>query len=59
MNIWLQRFMEELGKKQENSKLYCDSESVIHLAKKSALHLKNKNIQLRYTSYDPPWKMDF
>jgi hypothetical protein len=27
--IWLQRFMEELGKKQENSRLYCD----IHLAK--------------------------
>jgi hypothetical protein len=23
--IWLQRFMEELGKKQENNKLYCDS----------------------------------
>ena len=23
--IWLQRFMEELGKKQENSRLYCDS----------------------------------
>ena len=22
--IWLQRFMEELGKKQENSRLYCD-----------------------------------
>ena len=23
--IWLQRFMEELGKKQDNSKLYNDS----------------------------------
>ena len=23
--IWLQRFMEELGKKQESSRLYCDS----------------------------------
>jgi hypothetical protein len=31
--IWLQRFIEELGKKQENSKLYCDSETAIHLAK--------------------------
>jgi hypothetical protein len=31
--IWLQRFMEELGKKQENIRLYYDSESVIHLAK--------------------------
>jgi ATP-binding cassette subfamily B (MDR/TAP) protein 1 len=23
--IWLQRFMEELGKKEENNRLYCDS----------------------------------
>jgi hypothetical protein len=46
--IWLQRFMEELGKKQENSQLYCDSQSAIHLAKNSAFHLKTKHIQLRY-----------
>jgi hypothetical protein len=46
--IWLQRFMEELGKKQENSRLYCDSESVIHLAKNSTFHSKTKHIQLRY-----------
>jgi hypothetical protein len=29
--IWLQRFMEELGKKQKNNRLYCDSQSAIHL----------------------------
>jgi hypothetical protein len=46
--IWLQKFMEKLGKKQENSRLYCDSESSIHLAKNSAFHSKTKNIQLRY-----------
>jgi hypothetical protein len=46
--IWLQRFMEELGKKQENSRLYCDSQSAIHLAKNSAFHSKTKHIQLRY-----------
>jgi hypothetical protein len=46
--IWLQRFMEELGKKQENSRLYCDSESVIHIAKNSTFHSKTKHIQLRY-----------
>jgi hypothetical protein len=40
--------MEELGKKKENSRLYCDSKSVIHLAKNSAFHSKTKNIQLRY-----------
>jgi hypothetical protein len=46
--IWLQRFMEELGKKQENNKLYCDSESAIHLAKNSTFHSNTKHIQLRY-----------
>jgi hypothetical protein len=46
--IWLQRFMEELGKKQENNMLYCDNESAIHLAKNSAFHSKTKHIQLRY-----------
>jgi hypothetical protein len=40
--------MEELGKNQENSRLYCDSESAIHLANNSAFHSKTKNIQLRY-----------
>jgi hypothetical protein len=46
--IWLQRFMEELGKKQENSRLHCDSESAIHLANNSTFHSNTKHIQLRY-----------
>ena len=46
--IWLQRFIEELEKKQENNRLYCDSESEIHLAKNLAFHLNTKHIQLRY-----------
>jgi hypothetical protein len=46
--IWLQRFMEELGKTQENSRLYCDSESVIHLEKNSTFHSNTNNIQFRY-----------
>jgi hypothetical protein len=46
--IWLQRFMEELGKKQENSKLYCDNESAINLAKNSTFHSNTKHIQLWY-----------
>jgi hypothetical protein len=40
--------MEELGKKQENSRLYCNSESAIHLANKSTFHSNTKNIRLRY-----------
>jgi hypothetical protein len=40
--------MEELGKKKDNSRLYCDSESAIHLENNSAFHSKTKHIQLRY-----------
>jgi hypothetical protein len=46
--IWLQRFMEELRKKKDNTRLYCDSESATHLAKKSTFHLETKHIQLMY-----------
>jgi hypothetical protein len=46
--IWLHRFTEELGKKQENSRLYCDNEIFIHLEMKSSFHLNTKHIQLRY-----------
>ena len=31
---WLQRFKEELGKKQENRRLYSDIQSATHLVKK-------------------------
>ena len=46
--ISLQRFIEELGNKQENSRLYSDNQSAIHLAKNSPFHLKTKHIQLKY-----------
>jgi hypothetical protein len=42
--IWLQRFMDELGKKQENNMLYYDSESAIDIAKNSTFHSKTKHI---------------
>ena len=42
--IWLQRFMKELVKKQKSSRLYCDIQSAIHLAKNSAFHSKTKHI---------------
>ena len=46
--IWLQRCMEEVGKKQENSRLYNDIQSAIHLENNSSFHSKTKHIQLKY-----------
>ena len=46
--IWLQYFLKELGQTQEDSPLYTDSQSAIHLAKNSAFHSRTKHIQLRY-----------
>ncbi|KAL5755348.1 hypothetical protein ACOSP7_023568 [Xanthoceras sorbifolium] len=46
--VWLQSFLEELGKKQEDNILYCDSQSAIHLAKNPSFHSRTKHIQLRY-----------
>jgi biopolymer transport protein ExbB/TolQ len=46
--IWLQRFMEELGKKKENRRLYYDRESSIHLENNSSFHSNTKHIYLKY-----------
>jgi len=46
--IWLQRFLDELGKKQELGRLYSDNPSAIHLAKNSIFHSKTKHMQLEY-----------
>ena len=45
---WLHRFMEELGKNRENSRLYSDKKNAIHIAKKSTFHLNTKHIKLKY-----------
>ena len=46
--IWLQFFLEELGHPQKDNYLFTNSQSVIHLAKNSALHSKTKHMQLWY-----------
>lgn len=46
--IWLKGFLEELGRKQESSVLFCDSQSAIHLAKNPVFHARTKHIDLRY-----------
>ena len=46
--LWMQRFLGELGIKQDKYVLHCDSQSAIHLAKNPAFHSKTKHIDLRY-----------
>ena len=46
--IWLQNFMDELGKKHDMGTLYSDSQSVIHLKKNSTFHSRTKHIHLKY-----------
>ena len=46
--IWLQTFMEELGKNQENSRLYNEIHNSIHLAKNSSFHSNTKHIHFKY-----------
>ena len=40
--------MEELGKKQENRRLYSDIQSAIHTAKNSTFHSNTNHIHLKY-----------
>ena len=46
--LWMQRFLGEIGIKQDKYVLYCDSQSAIHLAKNPTFHSKTKHIDLRY-----------
>ena len=46
--IWLQRFMDELSKKNDMAILYIDSQSSINVAKNSAFHSRTKHIHLKY-----------
>ena len=46
--IWLQSLLKELGKKQENVKIFYDSQSAVQLAKNSAFHARTKHIDIKY-----------
>ncbi|MCO5593026.1 hypothetical protein L7F22_047031 [Adiantum nelumboides] len=46
--IWLGRLVADLGIKVEMPELYCDSQSVIQLAKNPVFHLKTKHIYVKY-----------
>ena len=46
--LWMKYFIGELGVRQEEYRLYCDSQSAIHLAKNAAYHSRTKHIQWKY-----------
>ncbi|CAN1237861.1 Retrovirus-related Pol polyprotein from transposon TNT 1-94, partial [Linum grandiflorum] len=46
--LWLKKFLQELGIKQERYVLYCDSQSAIHLCKNPTFHSRSKHIDVRY-----------
>nr|GEY99414.1 retrovirus-related Pol polyprotein from transposon TNT 1-94 [Tanacetum cinerariifolium] len=45
--LWLKRFLQELGFKQQRYAVLCDNQSAIHLAKNSMFHKRTKYIDVR------------
>ncbi|CAL1413563.1 unnamed protein product [Linum trigynum] len=41
--LWLKKFLQELGIKQERYVLYCDSQSAIHLCQNPTFHSRSKH----------------
>ena len=46
--IWLRGLLEDLGVGQKHIKVFCDSQSAIHLAKNQVYHARTKHIDVRY-----------
>eukprot|EP00253_Pinus_taeda_P013675 PITA_13675 len=46
--IWLKSLFGEFGRLEDNIKLFCDSQSAIHLDKNLAYHSKSKHIPINY-----------
>nr|GEV00180.1 retrovirus-related Pol polyprotein from transposon TNT 1-94 [Tanacetum cinerariifolium] len=46
--VWLENFLEELDKSQTECFLFCDNQSVIHLAKNPVFYDRTKHIKTRY-----------
>ena len=46
--VWIKRLLEELGHKQENISLFCDSQSALHIARNPAFHSRTKHIGVQY-----------
>jgi arginyl-tRNA--protein-N-Asp/Glu arginylyltransferase len=46
--IWLKGLLGEFGRMQNKVKVFCDNQSVIHLARNPAYHNKTKHIYDKY-----------
>lgn len=46
--LWLKRFLQELGLKQSEYVVFCDSQSAMDLSKNSMYHARTKHIDVRY-----------
>ena len=46
--LWLKRFLQELGLKQDGYVFNCNSQSAIDLSKNSMYHSRLKHIEMRY-----------
>ena len=46
--LWMRKFLEELGLKQEKYVVYSDSQSAIHFSKNLTFHSRSKHIDVRY-----------
>ena len=46
--LWLKRFLDQLGMKQERYVIHCDSQSALDLSKNVMYHSRTKHIDVRY-----------
>nr|KYP66486.1 Retrovirus-related Pol polyprotein from transposon TNT 1-94 [Cajanus cajan] len=46
--LWMKKFLQELGLKQEEYIVYCDSQSALDLSKNTMYHSRTKHIDVRY-----------
>lgn len=46
--LWLKRYLQELGIKQKEYNVHCDSQSALDLSKNSMYHSRTKHIDIRY-----------
>jgi hypothetical protein len=46
--LWLKRFLQQLGMKQERYVIHCDSQSALDLSKNAMYHSRTKHIDVRY-----------